>query len=79
MFSDSINFATLINIKDVLETFRFLRTYFFEKKKTIKLLFTTSMPTQFLSFSILMISPSCASTRNKSRSAADNVCSISCG
>lgn len=52
---------------------------FFREKKTMKLLFTTSILAHFLPFTILMISPSCASTRIKSRRTADNVCSISCG
>lgn len=52
---------------------------FFREKKTMKLLFTTSILAHFLPFTILMISPSCASTRIKSRRTADNVRSISCG
>lgn len=52
--------------------------YLFYRKKTMKLLFTTSILAHFLPFTILMISPSCASTRIKSRRTAGNVCCISC-
>lgn len=53
--------------------------YLFYRKKTMKLLFTTSILAHFLPFTILMTSPSCASTRIKSRRTAGNVCCISCG
>lgn len=53
----------------------FYYLFFREKKNEI----ITSILAHFLPFTILMISPSCASTRIKSRRTAGNVCCISCG